>query len=119
MENIFNSSTFSTQPNDKSFSVVNLRVIKKMVEELEHKSIIEKICFSKEPCELKEKYYKAFNELPKAENETMFGRVQIVEEDILPPNTMMWRFSNSIDNRIFIYKDGVLYELPKIKPFSL
>lgn len=107
------------QPDNISLSVVDLRVIKKMAEELEHKSIIEKICFSKEPCKLKEKYYKAFNELPKAENTIMFGGVQIVEEDILPPNTMVWRFSNSIDNRIFIYKDGNLYELPKFKPFSL
>jgi len=119
MENIFNASTFSNQTDNESLSAVDLRVIKKMAEELEHKSTIEKICFSKEQCELKAKYYKAFNELPKAENIIMFGGVQIVEEDMLPPNTMVWRFSNSTDNRIFIYKDGDLYELPKFKPFSL
>jgi len=60
-------------------------------------------------CELKERYYNAFNELPKAENKAMFGRVLIVEEDILPPSAIMWRFSNSTDNKIFVYKEGKLY----------
>jgi len=111
------AQTYSNADSDSC--QVDLLVIKKMAEELEHKSILEKICFSKENCELKEKYYKAFNGLPKAENQYLLGGVQIVEEKILPPNTMVWRFSNSIDNRIFVYKEGKLYELPKFKPFAL
>lgn len=115
-----NTELAQTEINaDSDGCQVDLWAINKIEEELEHKNIIEKICFSKEPCELKEKYYKAFDELPKAENKTIFGGVVIVEEDILPPNTMMWRFSNSADNRIFVYRGGKLYELPKFKPFSL
>ena len=114
LENPFNYNN----TNQTEQGQIDCEVIKKLAEEIEKKSVLQKICFSKEQSELKEKYYKAFNELPKAENTTMFGGVQIVEEDILPANTMVWRFTNPVDNRIFIYREGRLYELPRINLFG-
>lgn len=83
-----------------------------------NKKLLEKICFSAQECGLKEKYYKKFNESFKSSNAphslSSYTGVQIVEEDLLPPNVMVWRFRNPADNRVFIYKEGKLYELPKL-----
>jgi hypothetical protein len=83
----------------------------KFINMLDETPVMIEIKFSKEYCELKEKYFKRFPELPTKESTSIYGGILIKESEMLPPNTMAWCFSDG-SVRIFFYRDGNLYEMP-------
>lgn len=119
MEELFNNEFTHTTTNE-SLPDFDLQVIKKMADEIDTAKILRELAFSKEPCELKKKYYDAIDRLPKKEANNigeMFGGIRIVEDENLPENVMVWRYNNPIHNEIFIWKDGKLYKMGGMMDF--
>ena len=112
----FNKNNYTSSAQTDEIRQADLLVIKKMAEAIEKQAgnILKEIQFGENESELKTKYYKAFNELPKKEAHTvaeMFSGINIIEKKYIPENVMVWKFDDPKYNKIFFYKEDKLYEM--------